>query len=343
MAGVQGPYLVAGERSGFVLIYEGYRYQKNKVIHGRKIHWRCSDPGCRSPLQTNDFNQGNRPIVILNPGIYPDHTHPPEGGRLTRATFVTDCKALIQRDPSLPVRRAYEDTFRQMAQNQRFQAPMFEEIQSQLKRHRQSFLPPIPVNLNNVNIQGTWAETWGGQRKLLTLNNNLGVVVFASRRELEILYQCDVIYMDGTFRSAPAPYTQIFTIHGKYHGWVMPLVMCFLSGKEERQYRCVLQSIKAEITNITGQPFTPQEVVTDFEIGILNAVRQDLPQATLNGCYFHFTQSLMRRLNVLGLRRAYMQDPIVEKVVRRLMALDIPLPHVRLCFMYVPSIISVFF
>jgi hypothetical protein len=44
-----------GDRGGKVLVFDGYKYQKNRK-RGDNIHWRCWRETCRAPLQTNDFN-----------------------------------------------------------------------------------------------------------------------------------------------------------------------------------------------------------------------------------------------------------------------------------------------
>jgi len=44
-----------GIKRGKVLIYDGFRYQKNRAT-GEKIHWRCWRKGCRAKLNTNLFD-----------------------------------------------------------------------------------------------------------------------------------------------------------------------------------------------------------------------------------------------------------------------------------------------
>jgi hypothetical protein len=42
--------------------------------------------------------------------------------------------------------------------------------------------------------------------------------------------------------------------------------------------------------------FNPSTVTTDFECGLLQAVREQFPEATRTGCLFHFKQALRRKL-----------------------------------------------
>ena len=335
MAQYQGPVVIPAERRGGILLcYEGYRFHRNKIIPGRKIYWRCAEPQCRVPLQTDDFVPGGN-ITVLNV-LAPVHNHGPDDDRLNRARFIQAIKDVISDDPSLPIRRAYDSEFMRLPARNRLEAPSFNEIRSTLNRHRATLIPPIPANIGQVDIQGAWAQTWGGARKLLSIDNQLGVVVFASQRELEVLSRCTQIFIDGTFRSAPHPYSQIVTIHGNYLNWRMPLAMALLTGKRQEQYRAVLRVIQLEIFGITHRPFAPTEVVTDFEIGLINAIHMELPLARTYGCYFHFTQSIMRRVAELGLKGAYQQDPDVQQIIRRMLGLGyLPPAHVRICFVWV--------
>ena len=158
--------------------------------------------------------------------------------------------------------------------------------------------PPIPANIGQVDINGAWAQTWGGTCNLLSIDNQLGVVVFASQRELEVLSRCTQIFIDGTFHTATFPYCQIVTLHGNYLGWRMPLAMALLTGKTQERYRQFLRVIQMEIFG--NRPFAPTQVVTDFKIGLKNAIHMELPLGQMYGCYFNFTQSILQRLQRLA-------------------------------------------
>jgi len=54
-------YILAGNKGGNVLIYNNFRYQKNKKT-AFKIHWRCWRN--RSPLQSNVFNEDEENLDI---------------------------------------------------------------------------------------------------------------------------------------------------------------------------------------------------------------------------------------------------------------------------------------
>ncbi|XP_038053428.1 uncharacterized protein LOC119725901 [Patiria miniata] len=324
-----GAYLLPGERrGGLVLVYDGYRYQRNKISAGTKVYWRCTDKKCRVPLHTNDFGSGENIVVLDNQ--QPEHAHPPEHGRLDRFQFIREIKNVIRREPSLPVRRAYDEVTSRLPHAQRINFPDFDGVRTSLLRFRaRSCRPVASQSVDMADIHGAWAETLGGQRELLAIDNAIGVAVFASRRELEVLEQCSEIFIDGTFHTAPAPFTQIVTAYGRYRGLILPLSISLVTNKREEQYLYVLQAIKREIIAITDRPLSPSLVITDFEVDLINAIGKELPHADSRVC-----KSPWRKLTELGLEGPYLRDPALQRVVGRMLGFgyQLPIPHVALSF-----------
>lgn len=66
----------------------------------------------------------------------------------------------------------------------------------------------------------------------------------------------------------------------------------------------------------------------DFEPATLKAIEEVFPQAEVKGCNFHFVQCLWRKVQGLGLQRAYNQ-PGIKKTVRSIAALAfVPENHI---------------
>ena len=262
------------------------------------------------------------------------HNHPPEDDRLERRGFVDQVIQEITQDPSQPIRRVYDNIFNaipQMALN--LQAiPAFETIRSQLQRTRVALRPAIPRRIQDVAINGVWAESWDGNRRLLDLDNGNGVAIFATDSELTALQECRTLHFDGTFRTAPHPYVQIVTIHGVYRNteWVIPLGMALLTGKTQQQYEIMLQALKDGVVNATGRPLDPRNIVTDFEASLMQAINVKFPNSRTMGCYYHFCSSLWRRIQQLGLQIGYQQNQLLRRLLRRFMSLGyLPLNNVR--------------
>lgn len=84
---------------------------------------------------------------------------------------------------------------------------------------------------------------------------------------------------------------------------------------------------------LTGHRWRPERVITDFESALIAAVETELPNSRASGCYFHFTQSLWRKIQELGLVRPYTRHERVRRFVRKVMSIGyLPLPTVRYNF-----------
>ena len=91
----------------------------------------------------------------------------------------------------------------------------------QLHHARQRLVPPIPRNVDDVNIDEEWANTWQGFRNLVHLNNGWVITVFVTDANIETLENCRHVCIDGTFRTVPNPYRQFLTVHEECNDWVL--------------------------------------------------------------------------------------------------------------------------
>ena len=81
---------------------------------------------------------------------------------------------------------------------------------------------------------------------------------------------------------------------------------------------------------LTGQPIQATSVVCDFEMSIVIAIETELPNAQICACFFHFTQSLWRKIQDVGLASTYRQNDTVRKLLRKIVAVAfLPLAVVR--------------
>ena len=129
-----------------------------------------------------------------------------------------------KKTPSIPVKRVYNQVVLDNPTAVDDDAiPEFFQVSSKLTRKKLSLTPPIPHNVDEVVLEDEWTQTWSGDTFLSYQDNDWEILVFATHGNMRKLQNCDTIYMDGTFKSCPHPYVQFVTIHGLYHGRVLPL------------------------------------------------------------------------------------------------------------------------
>jgi hypothetical protein len=105
------------------------------------------------------------------------------------------------------------------------------------------------------------------------------------------------IYIDCTFRCVPKPYSQclIAMIYDDETDLYVPAVYFLLDNKSQWTYWHAIHFILVE----TETKFHPLTVTTDFEKALLNAVKEQLPNAHRVGCLFHFKQAIRRKMQKL--------------------------------------------
>ena len=194
-------------------------------------------------------------------------------------------------------------------------------MKTKIQRVRSALLPPIPHAIEDVSINGEWGRTWAHRPFLSLLDNDWGISVFVTEANLKILQRCSTIYIDGTFKTCPKPYQQFVTIHGRYQGQTFLLCMALLATKDVGAYRQLFQHLKRRVRATTHHRLSPEQVVCDFEIALKIAVETELPNTRVSGCYFHFCQSLWRKIQELGLSQMYRRRRKVRKLLRKMMAI----------------------
>ena len=126
--------------------------------------------------------------------------------------------------------------------------------------------------------------------------------------------------MDGTFKSIPRLFTQLFTIHSQYREHIVPLVYCLLPDKKRETYYNVLDIIKRKLAEME-LVFDPDYVISDFETAQIGAVSTQLPRTHQRGCLFHFSQAVYKKVQKYHLSDLYFANPDVKSFIRQLLAL----------------------
>ena len=208
--------------------------------------------------------------------------------------------------------------------------PAFRPLRTRLQRVRAATLPAIPQVIDDVDIQGEWGRNWRGDPFLRHLDNDWGIALFATTANIRILQKCRKVFIDGTFKTCPRPYYQFVTVHGMYLGQVFVLAMCLMTGKTVGLYRQLLQKLKQSVRNVTRHRWHPAMIICDFEQALQLAIETELPNTTVKACYFHFCQSLWRKVQELGLANVYRRRRRVRKIIRKFMSIGhLPIPLVR--------------
>jgi hypothetical protein len=121
------------------------------------------------------------------------------------------------------------------------------------------------------------------------------IVGFSTKISLNVLCDVKKIYINGTFKSCPKYFTQIFTIRGYFKDIYVLFVFLLLPTKDSNTYIEAFQYVINYCTSLS-LTFHPSEIYVDFENGIHNAIKQVWIDVRIKGCRFHLGQSWWRTI-----------------------------------------------
>ena len=124
----------------------------------------------------------------------------------------------------------------------------------------------------------------------------------------------------------------IFVFHAYRYGQQFPLVYCLLPDKSRETYIRVFELIK-EKAEEQDLNLNPDTVLSDFELSIIQAMELTFPTTVTKGCFFHFCQCLLRKVQALGLYTVYREDVSFRRFIRKAAGLAfVPECYVRLAW-----------
>ncbi|CAF1528082.1 unnamed protein product [Adineta ricciae] len=224
--------------------------------------------------------------------------------------------------------------------------PTFYNIQAQLYRIRLNHLPTSPTN-SNFTLHSGFTMTDQGHRFLLYDSNSVlmpyisaparvgRILIFSSDLQLNILAKSKRVANDGTFQTASYTSQQNYIIVAEYQeghtgnteAGTVPVVFCLCESKCYETYRLIMQILKTAM-NTLKLLWKPASWMSDYENGLVKAIKEELPNTKLIGCAFHYAQSIHRNIQAKGLQDAYRHVEIVRQVLRQVLRQVMALAYV---------------
>ena len=302
-------------RGRSTLIYRGFEYWRERENVCGTTSWRCRQYRtlrCRARLTTSGLK-----IVSES---QPDHTH---SGNLSSALArraVGDMKEHM--DGLMATPSSSQATVSSALSDDVLMAlPRRSVVTRTLQRKRQNnlkaknngvTLPPVPTDLS-FDIPAQYLE-------MVLFDSGPGlnrVIILGCLELLDGLARSDVWLADGTFKVVPTVFFQLYSIHFNFGSGINPAACyCLLSNKTNESYGIVLHEIKRLVPLAA-----PKKILVDFERAAMTAFSEVFPEATITGCYFHLCQSVIRKVNEIGLKTDYEGNSEVRGFVRCLAAL----------------------
>ena len=214
--------------------------------------------------------------------------------------------------------------------------PQFDNRRTKLTQIRRSEMPLLPRTRETIDLDGHFITTLDGLRFLLfDTEGSDRIIAFASDRQLECLSRSSKWHSDGTFKSSPDLFSQHYIIHGWCEETMFPCVSLLTPDRTKQTYKKLLRRLKQSTTYV----FQPQQVMMDFEQGAIKAFAEEFPGIVVKGCHFHFTQSIWRNIQEIGLVTVYKENKAVRDWLQQFKSLAfVPIDLLPIAFNFLVSI-----
>ncbi|XP_050062484.1 uncharacterized protein LOC126554589 [Aphis gossypii] len=214
----------------------------------------------------------------------------------------------------------------------------FLQAAERMRQIRKSVFPSTPKNLQHFNnllqMDSNKHFTMSFQKQPSLFQDYQGPlivdglfvgVLFCNKHQSNQneLHNVTISGCDGTFKMVPKTLDnncyQLFTFQVIHRNASFPMVYAILTGKTEEIYVGLFKYV----CNVLPLQYDKLTIITDFELGLINAIRLVFPESSHQGCYFHYCQSILRylRSKESGMYNLVKANPIAARIFRMVLAL----------------------
>ena len=176
---------------------------------------------------------------------------------------------------------------------------------------------PQPLTLADLVLPTEYQQTNKGDQFILYDSGQDDLnrfMIFGTHENVEMLKNSQIWLADGTFKSAPALFAQVYVIHSLRGRHLLPCLFVLLPNKTEAVYLKMWEKIQE------------RHLIIDFEKAVINSFQHFWKSTNIKCCFFHLTQNIWRKLQAEGLQANYNNDEEFGLKIRCLPALAFVAP-----------------
>jgi len=188
------------------------------------------------------------------------------------------------------------------------------------RRLTQPTLPRAPSDADAIVRNSRYAKLNGDDfyHGIADAGEDRTALLFAWTGQLNMLKVAKEGYFDATFKIVPAIYYQLLTVFATSGDAAFPVCYVLMRWKTHALYRSVFAAMRDLVPD-----FTPKHVMADFEKASVGAFQDVFGEVAIAGCWFHYCQAVIKRLNKLGLKEHYQSRDDITDIVRYILGLPL--------------------
>ena len=269
--------IVESKRGKPILILDGFVYNKDGAECGGSIRWRCTERLCKGSLYTNTS------YVVLR---HKPHNHEADHKECAKvATLKSIYTRSIHTSENINDLIAFET--KKLNEQEILSLPKLNYIKDVVIRKRNASIGFIKNEYDD--IPEILRNTLNG-KKFMQFDSGVcdpeRFVIFYSEESYCFIKYAKIWLVDGTFKSCPSSFQQLYTIHGFLYGKCYPPVYVLSLSKTKSNYIRIFKQLNLKCDE------SPEIIISDFEIAVFEAAQIVFPNVDCSGCIFHFGQAV---------------------------------------------------
>ncbi|KAF4734962.1 hypothetical protein FOZ63_029467 [Perkinsus olseni] len=299
-------------KAGKILIIDGYKYWRRPTSNKQRIRYVCATQGCKATAYTDIANaqvgssfESDEIDEILDQQSVQVHDHsPPDISDGWNRVLAHRIKEVIRETPFQPASVIYEEAVKIVPSELRCQVGGLARFGPLIYRQRAANMPPNPKSTAEVDFPDGLEDFSGEPFVLINeIVANERIVVLATNSAMHQFVEAKTWIIDGTFKAASGLFNQLLVFHKPGTPVNTPLVFAFLESRSAATYEKLMFLLHNKCLKICQKKPKVQTVISDFEGGFIKTFANRIGQVHHHLCLFHYSQSVMRRVDKLELTK----------------------------------------
>lgn len=203
--------VIPSSRGGNILEFSGHRYSQRSIAANlSRIHWRCLERYTCNATCTTNYNIEAGIIVRL--GKNP-HTHEVRNVEIRVQEIVRSIKRRAETHPNAPPAAVFLSEVSNVTDDEVLSnMPQRNDILRNINRIQNRNRPLNPNSIQNLTIQHPYTRTLTGNLfyQYDSASEEERFILFYTVKDLERLCQSRIIICDGTFKTVPTMFFQLY-------------------------------------------------------------------------------------------------------------------------------------
>ena len=325
---------VIEDSRGFTYSYQ--KSSKGKSKPPRYTYWQCikrqnnavrqknkNKINCKCYLKIEKYEEGARNMIVTRMGDGEDHghNHDQDFGLQIKKNINEELKKEALNHPKAKTADIIKKVLSENGDfNEFYESKSSIPLQKSMARciqraRRHTHFPSIKDLKFVINREYIYLDNF--------LRDDVKVkearhFIFYTNQQLQYMARAFAWYIDGTFKIVKEPIKQLLTIHVilkiAYTRVSVPVCFVLMTRRRKIDYVAIFKKIKEKCNEFLSEKNLKCELKTimaDFEIALWQAIRElrhnnHFPaDLEMKGCYFHFTQAVLRKAVQYGLQNEY--------------------------------------